>query len=762
MKTYASVVLLCVTAAWVVFTVFIQGSQLPSENNVGSRRSPNGRDADVEKFAREVEERVERTEKRIAMEIVHDLEDLKEKKKNDEKKSRSRVAAAFYVVETAAGSSSPSLLRTALTQLGYRETKRPTDDDVRFVVTEPYAPCAHPTVSAFLNAMSDVSKLVLLCAGDDNFVSHFERKDVIDARLKWVDLKLHDTSKANCLLLEDFYPQTTVVTRSTHVKTTQFASEVLTSRSDAHTILKLSESVAETHVKKSVKSKKEFPLIVRTFPESRLKSGLTKMQKKKKFDSVVAQNYVRNALKRKTNQKFTLRAWAYVVSTKPLIAFYKQGVVHVGAISGSKRVPKEQERAANVTTQQGPYESSESYSCVSSLEAEFGRRHPAVFASYVLPYAKAVARLALRSVLKGERTNSASSASVRAHSHLCFDFLVDDEWKVWLMDFNSKCSTNPGGSRHTSPCKQSMRDALGVDAIETSERFIAEGLEKFDSGAQKLMVLVDERRSDASVFSNFDSSGSVCSRGAFEAQRLRLTKTRKQIQALYPTDGRPRNDASTTSTADAPETTCPVCGYVNSDDSYCERCGHYLQHPEDHDHRGSRKKSDESDLASTFDFVDDEEDVAEHATTSYVTEKYMHCRSSRGEREFALHADAEFSSDFSEPLRTHTLAECCDACAERLDCQAFTFEDSTCSLKFSAGSLTTRPGMVSGASGGARGVSANSHARSGSSREDYFRERLIELYKTHDPSKLERVDSLLLRYKGNEERLLQRTKLQYQ
>jgi hypothetical protein len=54
------------------------------------------------------------------------------------------------------------------------------------------------------------------------------------------------------------------------------------------------------------------------------------------------------------------------------------------------------------------------------------------------------------------------------------------------------------------------------------------------------------------------------------------------------------------------------------------------------------------------------------------------------------------------------------------------------------------------------------HASSDRARQDFYRKRLTEIFMQHDPSKVAKIDLLLSRYKGNEERFVIRTAQQYE
>jgi hypothetical protein len=154
-------------------------------------------------------------------------------------------------------------------------------------------------------------------------------------------------------------------------------------------------------------------------------------------------------------------------------------------------------------------------------------------------------------------------------------------------------------------------------------------------------------------------------------------------------------------------------------------------------------------------------------------------------KSFALRESSELvGSSELEPLRAATVHSCCAACAADPHCAGFTFSADSfhCSLKSWPGSHSPLRGVVAGvlARPGALGDSdatpgrgrqqqrqqqqqeqaGQRHGQQAAQRER-FKARLTEIFMDHDPSKVVKVDALLDRYRGNEERFLQRTEEQY-
>jgi hypothetical protein len=145
-----------------------------------------------------------------------------------------------------------------------------------------------------------------------------------------------------------------------------------------------------------------------------------------------------------------------------------------------------------------------------------------------------------------------------------------------------------------------------------------------------------------------------------------------------------------------------------------------------------------------------------------------------------------------EPLRAATVHSCCAACATEPRCAGFTFSPATfrCSLNSWPGSHSPQQGVISGVvalsgssadDGAPRGRTwqqqqqqqqqpeqQQPHQQQAAPRyelqpaqRERYKKRLTEIFMDHDPSKLAKVDALLDRYRGNEERFLQRTEEQY-
>jgi hypothetical protein len=162
---------------------------------------------------------------------------------------------------------------------------------------------------------------------------------------------------------------------------------------------------------------------------------------------------------------------------------------------------------------------------------------------------------------------------------------------------------------------------------------------------------------------------------------------------------------------------------------------------------------------------------------------------------FELRESSELVGGASElePLRAATVHSCCGACATEPRCAGFTFSPGTfrCSLySFVAGFPFPAKGVISGVlalsgsptdDGAPRGRTwrhqqeqqqqqqqQQPHQQQAAPRyelqtaqRERYKMRLTDIFMDHDPSKLAKVDALLDRYRGNEERFLQRTEEQY-
>ena len=65
----------------------------------------------------------------------------------------------------------------------------------------------------------------------------------------------------------------------------------------------------------------------------------------------------------------------------------------------------------------------------------------------------------MRFALLALRRERVRSTTVHTSQHVCFDWIIDTNWNVQLMDVSNRCTVQVGGSAYASECKARLVDA---------------------------------------------------------------------------------------------------------------------------------------------------------------------------------------------------------------------------------------------------------------------------------------------------------------
>lgn len=507
-----------------------------------------------------------------------------------------------------------------------------------------------------------------------------------------------------------------------------------------------------------------------------------KRLRKSHLEGLLVQRYVGNPMLW-NGKKMTLRVFAFIASSNPLRAFYHDGFV-LRSLESYTRPRKKYARQANISTQQeghdGPMDAH--FGCFDGLQEQissFARSEEAShYVDLVLkPYLK---RLMVFLIYSMKRDHVQEIPTTAGH-HLCFDFLIDDAWNVHFMDMRNRCPIHFASPAYTSTCKTNLLHAFGTSAINIMENLAAGRPAATKSITGTFEPLIDESNSA------WDAQSFICKRRLYTDFVQRQTRSKRVVMNLFDPAGLPQHPSAKSMAMDrsGEPWRCPVCSYPNVGAAhFCDNCGSssdpqkqahpeatfHVDHPEHIDrHAKSREAQLEAEFAAA---LATQTDVASAATPVMQHEVVESSRECAGQA-FTVHENAEIIATNLEPLRAASVDACCTACAIHKGCAGFSYEaaESQCWLKASHGIEGHKLGVVSGvvktspdsstsSALDAASVSTKLHPHEHVSRA-YFRERLIELFKRYDPAKLSRVDVLLDRYRGNEERYVLRMTQQY-
>ncbi|CAK9111688.1 Protein polyglycylase TTLL10 (Tubulin--tyrosine ligase-like protein 10), partial [Durusdinium trenchii] len=742
------------------------------------------------------------------------------------------------------------LLDDALGLMGYNRLEASTmalyDEQLRWLVA-PHLECEAATMKQALADIPDLSNLVLVCASDAQWVNHMGHKDMLADRLRQLDAVLRRES--GCILSKDFMLPTYSVSQGTDLG--QLERELVQE-----------ERMGSPGVVFVVKHQRGFeelaPGLVNTLPlvsESPIKA-IKHLRKKGRGDTegLVVQPFKTNPLLWE-GKRFTMRTWAFVLSSEPLVALYHDGVIlrSLEEANSRRSPPKHKQRKgagdlsffANVTTRQHEHPAfaarrEEAFGCMEDLQAYISTLYKSTemqhFVALILkPYLKRLMLFVMHALRREHR----HEAGTRAMQFLCFDFVMDSNWNVWLLDLSSRCNPQLGGVEYGSLCKRDSINALGAGAVRVAEqvRVARQGgagtgsaksgwLDHVDLGPWER--LVDETR----LASHPSSSGppsmtELCSRATYQDFRGRQTFSKRAVQSLFPVDGHPNfasdHDLGMDRAASKGPWTCSVCGYLNHAKAQaCDNCGS-LETPvrplagqanqphssdglgepaghEENEHKDRQGTVGRGNLNHEFDdyFAKPRHDPVGNRRQQVPPRQDSHsdpdhpeARLSRGKvtkcasKSFEIMHDVELAGLAVEPLRTSTHHACCSSCAINSKCKGFTYnaEHFECFLKLSLGESVPAFGKVSGIPAGETGhdtpslrsfpdtarerggfISSNFDDAlvSDRARRGSFRKELVDLFTRHDPQKLGKVDMLLERYRGNEERFIENTRKQYE
>jgi len=546
------------------------------------------------------------------------------------------------------------------------------------------------------------------------------------------------------------------------------------------------------------------------------------------MEGLVVQSFRSNPLLWE-GRKFVIRSWVSVFRSDPLIALYHDGIIlrNLDPATRGKRKPFDKyDHFANITTRQHLHpdynsRTSEAFACLDDLQtylsASFGSIEMSHFTSLILrPYLKRLSLFALQALRREHKHES----PLWTLQHVCFDFMLDSNWNVWMLDASADCSVQDGGNAYRSQCKKDLVKALGSTFVQVAEELVAgkalrqhssskSWLDGVDIGTYE--VLVDETSPEGSAYRSVNDQ--VCKRKVYQDFRSRQTFGKRVVFGLLPLDGRPQSTRKKDLGTDRPVSNgpwkCPVCGYTNGAKAqYCDNCGakeadqligdrghaassshdhidsssgHWHEDAREHVNHGVHQEmedffSDQSMMPSKqqqqpFMPVRDEEKVHGPKIVSVSQDT---CNG----KVFNIKKSVEIIGNEIEPLRTSSYHACCIACAVNIQCKGFTFDEERfqCWTRSGTDQEGHLDGITSGMLDDSSGSAVFSKQQKGKAaaqsqvvpqssehaRREYYRKRLTAIFVEHDPNKLPKVDILLDRYRGSEERFILRTEQQYE
>ena len=173
------------------------------------------------------------------------------------------------------------------------------------------------------------------------------------------------------------------------------------------------------------------------------------------------------------------------------------------------------------------------------------------------------------------RRDSASHKDVRTVLlRVCFDFVIDANWRVWLVDVDPSCDLNVGGDEFTSsPCKHAGSDTMGEGAIKLVEEIDRRRSKGISVNTNALPLgdhfeaLVDEDSND------FDLRDNLCTISEYKKFRQRQIFPKMAVADLVLAVD--IHGTLPDAPSDLGDWSCPICGYKNKGQvHFCEACGH--------------------------------------------------------------------------------------------------------------------------------------------------------------------------------------------
>jgi len=598
---------------------------------------------------------------------------------SSEKSSQKHIRKKGYVVD-----SNTLLVNSALTQLGYQQTNSILDKNLMWIVA-PHLDCQEVSMSRLLNRIPRLSpEMVIYCKGGDQWVNRLDSKDVFNMRIKNTLQEL--SREHDCPKYTDFIPPSFPVNHGLLDEDVQGSLFIL--KGDHHSLPKVTN--------------RPFKLI-----------------KQLKSRAVLLQTFIANPLLWQ-GKKFSIRTWAFIASSYPLVVTYQDGVVFRSLEPYSSK-----SAFANITTRQHlhrKYAPSMSLFCMSDLQNYLNTISDKFVEAILVPYLKRLMLIAIHALRRDHAT------SFRSNQQMCFDFIIDADWNVWLLDTGVNCDPQIGDTGFRSACKNDLLQGMGSHGVSIIEQLLAR-----KSSSSLVLAMFDES------VDSFERQ--VCKRKVYQEFRDKQTFSKRVIRKLIPDNGKPLPlDFDSKSSPKK----CPVCGYLHTQDS-CQVCGSHHEAEGIIPKQGSKPKHTEEQLNPST-HIDEplysSKPIQEKLFSSICTDKGF---------EIVRDTDA-IGVDIGNQLSSN-YESCCVLCSNDPGCIGFSFSGATyqCWLKSSVLSQVAHANNIVGVK-----------ASNAVSIKSDFRQELLLIFSRYDPSKVSKVDALLARYKGNEERFIQRTRTQYE
>jgi hypothetical protein len=484
------------------------------------------------------------------------------------------------------------ILTHALTKLGYSQHQ--SDDNNNNIHKQPFW---------IISTSCEVTEQQLTTAETTQQTIHY----CLPHEVYFSNAQIHSSlindwnNKNSCFNPESFVPLTRIITKDTDL-TRMF--DVTTNHEKSCYFVKKSTN---NNVSSKPTSSELFPLHV-CGTLSDISSVLRSLQRDSTFKGLIVQNDVPNVMLWNEN-KFTIRMWALVVNQPNNNKVTVGGYIHDGGIiyrslepfhnhqsSVQDRffahVPTKQLQHRDFNTKRG---NKDHLSCFEEFQSYLDQQHgtsdhnPKKTLSEIGLFVHGIMKPYLKQIISGIIYNYPQKWLTNSTglfvNHVCFDFVLDKKWHIWLVGVNVIGCSLPASTTATTSmntkCKDKLRDSLGIQTIRAIEYGTRYGMKRLLSDQQANTFGSLERLVSHHNNNNNKQSKSTCdfTYNTFVQRRnIMSNRVRRLIEMPFSLknnhrmivgNNNPLNDLSSLP--------CSKCGYVNHfEATHCDGCGQNL------------------------------------------------------------------------------------------------------------------------------------------------------------------------------------------